>query len=177
MADVPAPEPDCWLGPEVVVRPSPISGDGLFTLAPILAGTVVSRLGGRLVSWDELQGLFARAARQPDRPYIDAIAVTEDRHLVLPPGGANGKGNHSCDPNLWWVGAYDLVARRDIAAGEELTCDYATCTTDAEFRMPCRCGTSDCRGAVTGNDWRLAELRHRYRDHWVPVLAARISGV
>jgi hypothetical protein len=40
----------------------------------------------------------------------------------------NGYGNHSCDPNLWWVGPYELAARRNLSAGEELINDYATST-------------------------------------------------
>jgi SET domain-containing protein len=35
-------------------------------------------------------------------------------------------GNHSCDPNLWHADVVTITARRDIAAGEELTIDYAT---------------------------------------------------
>jgi uncharacterized protein len=117
------PEPDCWLSPDLEIRPSPIAGLGLFTTAPIPAGTVVSRLGGRLVSAAELHDLFTAAATDPDHPYIDTITVTETQHLVLPPRSPNGYGNHSCDPNLWWVNAYDLATRRDIAADEEVTND------------------------------------------------------
>jgi len=53
-------EPDCWLHPEVEVRPSPIAGDGLFARAPIQAGTAVSRLGGRVVTWPELESCSRR---------------------------------------------------------------------------------------------------------------------
>jgi hypothetical protein len=49
------------------------------------------------------------------------------------------KGNHSCDPNLWWVDAYTLAARRDRGVDEELTNDYATSTAGAGFDMHCRC--------------------------------------
>jgi hypothetical protein len=120
------PHPDCWLHPDAEVRRSPISGRGLFATAPIMAGTVVSRLGGRLVSTSALRELLTTAARDPGRPYIDTITVDADLHLVLPPRRPNGYGNHSCDPNLWWVSAYELAASRDIATGEELTNDYAT---------------------------------------------------
>jgi hypothetical protein len=169
------PEPDCWLHPDVEVRHSPIAGEGLFARSPLPAGTVVSRLGGRLVTWPELEALFAR--RQPDHPYIDTITVTETLHLVLPPGRPNGKGNHSCDPNLWWVDAYTLATRRDIGPDEELTNDYATSTGVAEFTMECRCGSARCRGVVTGADWRLPELHQQYGDHWVPALTDQIGGL
>jgi predicted ATPase len=166
------PEPDCWLHPDVAVEASPIAGRGLFARAPIPAGTAVSRLGGRLVTEAELQELFAA----PDHPYVDTIMVTGTLHLVLPPRRPNGYGNHGCDPNLWWSDAYTLAARRDIAAGEELTNDYATSTGSADFTMACSCGSALCRGTVTGADWRRPELRERYGDHWVPGLLDRIRA-
>ena len=168
------PEPDCWLHPDVEIRSSPIAGLGLFATAPIRAGTVVSRVGGRLVSTTELHDLFAAAATDPDHSFIDTIAATETRHLVLPPRRRNRYGNHSCDPNLWWVGAYELAARRRIGAGEELTNDYATSTGDDEFTMACSCRSAYCRRTITGRDWRLPDLHQRYGDHWVPVLQTRI---
>jgi hypothetical protein len=155
---IPAPEPDCWLRPGVEVRESPIEGKGLFACEPIPAGIVVSRLGGRLVSWAELNRLIA----DPGQPYVDSITVSETEHLVLPPRQDNGYGNHSCEPNLWWVGAYELAARRDVAVGEELTNDYATSTGDPAFAMGCACGTALCRGTVTGDDWRRPDLQARY---------------
>ena len=69
---------------------------------------------------------------------------------------------------------YTLVARRDIAVGEEFTNDYATSTGEADFVMPCRCGIALCRGVVTGRDWSRPELQQRYGDHWVPGLLDRI---
>ncbi|MFB9239078.1 SET domain-containing protein [Plantactinospora siamensis] len=170
------PEPDCWLHPDVAVRPSPIAGLGLFATAVIEVGTVVSRLGGRIVSGQRLRELFDAAAGDPRRPYVDTIVVGEDRHLVLPPRRPNGYGNHSCDPNLWWVSAYELAARRRIPIGAELTNDYAASTGDPAFTMDCSCGSRGCRGVVTGDDWRRPELRRRYGPHWAPVLLARIAA-
>jgi uncharacterized protein len=170
------PEPDCWLHPDIEVRPSRIAGEGLFTRVPLPAGTAVSRLGGRLITGAELQELFVRAGQHPDSPYIDTITVTDDLHLVLPPGRPNGKGNHSCDPNLWWDAPYTLATCHDVAADEELTNDYATGTGNPGFAMHCRCHSAHCRGIVTGNDWRLADLQQRYGDHWVPALLTRIRS-
>ena len=161
----PEPAAGCWLHPAVEVRPSPLAGVGLFTRTSLPRGTAVSRLGGRLVTSDELRGLLAVADS-----YVDSITVADDAHLVLPAGQLNGKGNHSCDPNLWWAAPYTLAARRDIGAGEELTNDYGTSTGEAGFRMPCRCGAALCRGTVTGRDWTRPDLRRRYGSHWVPAL-------
>jgi hypothetical protein len=174
---VAVPAADCWLHPDVEVHRSPISGRGLFARRPITAGSVVSRVGGRLVSAIELQEIFAAAAADPLRPYINSIAVDEDAHLVLPVSHNSGYGNHSCDPNLWWVDEYTLAARRDIPVGEEVTNDYATSTGLESFTMWCTCGSPLCRRVITGNDWRIPWLQLRYGEHWVPLLCARVRGL
>lgn len=156
------------------VGPSPIAGLGLFARADIPPDTIVSRLGGRLVTGRELRQIFAEAAQRPSHRYVDTITVGEDLHLVLPAGQPSHYGNHSCEPNLWWADAYTLVARRTIGAGEEVTSDYATSTGVAGFAMDCACGSSLCRGVITGKDWRRADLQDRYGDHWIPLLLARI---
>jgi hypothetical protein len=173
---VTAPEPDCWLHPSAEVRDSSIEGKGLFAREPIPADTVVSRVGGRLVSSAELRAAFDAAARDPEHPYIDTITVTGDLHLILPPRRPNGYGNHSCDPNLWWIDAYTQAALRDIAPGEELTNDYATSTGLADFRMDCRCGSPLCRGVITGTDWQRADLQRQYGHHWIPGLLELIES-
>jgi uncharacterized protein len=150
---------------------------------PIAVGTVVSRLGGRLVSGEQLTNLLSAAADDPRRSFVDTITVGEDLHLVLPrreangvEGQANGYGNHSCDPNLWWVSAYELAASRPVGRGDELTNDYATSTAEPDFVMQCSCGSTLCRGVITGNDWRRQDLRERYGQHWVPALLMRIRS-
>ena len=72
--------------------------------------------------------------------------------------------------------AMQLFFAGNYALGEELTNDYATSTGDPGFTMPCRCGATECRGTVTGEDWRLPQLQERYGGHWVPVLLARIRA-
>ena len=65
------PPADCWLHEAVEVRPSPIEGRGLFAAQNLSAGTVVARLGGRLVSDGELERLIVDVDRDPGRPYVD----------------------------------------------------------------------------------------------------------
>jgi uncharacterized protein len=136
--------------------------------------TVVSRLGGRLVDTRELMRQL-RLAADGDRGYVDTITVGEDLHLMLPYGTPNGRGNHSCDPNAWWVDNYTLVTRRKIAVDEGVTNDYATSTDADSFAMVCVCASPLCRGLVTGGDWRRADLRERYKTHWVPAVLRHIS--
>ena len=57
--------------------------------------------------------------------------------------------NHSCDPNTEFAGL-NLVARRDIRGGEELTVDYATFYDSRMTPFDCDCGSPTCRGRVVG---------------------------
>ena len=41
----------------------------------------------------------------------------------------------------------------------------------------CACGTSLCRGRVTGEDWRNPELWERYAGHFSPYLERRIKAL
>lgn len=61
--------------------------------------------------------------------------------------------NHSCDPNTYMVyhtdSAYDLVATRDIAAGEEVFSDYESFDPGYDgISFQCRCGSFNCRGTI-----------------------------
>lgn len=172
---MPAVPTGCWLHEDVEVGPSTIEGQGLFVRRALAAGTRVAVLGGRLVSSDELAALFDQAASTPGA-YVDTITVHEGEHLVLSAGTDLHYVNHSCDPNIWHVGPYTLVTRRTVAAGEELTVDYATHSGFPGFRLDCRCGSWLCRRTVTGDDWKRPDLQERYGSHWVPALLNRISA-
>ena len=60
--------------------------------------------------------------------------------------------NHSCNGNLGFDEHGDFVALRPIRNGEELTYDYGLAESNPKFRMPCHCGTKQCRKVITGND-------------------------
>ncbi len=76
--------------------------------------------------------------------------------------------NHACDPSAWLEGL-DLVARRAIAAGEEITADYGTFMGDLMPDFDCACGAATCRGTIRGSD-HLEPFLERYGSHvsgWV----------
>lgn len=77
--------------------------------------------------------------------------------------------NHSCTPNCGIreneTGAHDFVAMRDIAAGEEVTFDYAMQNyTIQHFPNSCICGSSDCRGSISG--WK--DLPQEKKEEYMP---------
>jgi hypothetical protein len=172
-----APVPsDVWIDERVIVGPSDIDGRGLFAAADIDEGTVLVRLGGRIVTTGELEDLMADARRDPAASYIDTLTIEDGIHLVLPSESRAHFGNHSCDPTLWHDGAFELAARRNVSRGTELTIDYGTNSGAPGFAMRCHCGAPECRGEVTSDDWKRTELRRRYGAHWTPALLERIRG-
>jgi hypothetical protein len=63
------------------------------------------------------------------------------------------------------------VTRDVVEEDEELTIDYALWETDPAWRIEaCRCGSSRCRGTVSGADWKRPELQARYGQQFSPVI-------
>lgn len=83
--------------------------------------------------------------------------------------------NHSCDPNTWLSGL-DLVARRTIAPGEQITIDYATFCNETMAPFICTCGAPNCRGEIRGDDYRqpfIAQYGTHVSDY---VRCKRLTG-
>ena len=162
---------ESWLDPRLVVRPSPIHGQGLFAALPIPPGEVVMKLGGETMTDADVRELIARRER------YDGIVVGSDANLHIKPSDWPGiYGNHSCDPNLWMTGLVEISTRRDLAEGEEAVADYSSYTMSADWSMACCCGSPLCRGVVTGDDWRRPDLQDRYAGHFAPAIARRIDS-
>lgn len=159
--------PKTWYDPRLRVGPSPVQGRGLFAAAPFAAGETVMIWGGDLYTAEELRS----ASLGPGWSYSQ---IDEGLFLFAPASDMDYFINHSCEPNIWLEDGLRLVARRPIAAGEELRGDYATWDSDGSAAIdPCRCGAPGCRSTVTGEDWRRPELQAAYAGHFLPFLARR----
>lgn len=156
-----------YLSPGLCERESS-KGIGTFAVGPFRKGDVLAVFGGDVMTRDELE------AAPPDRK-MNCVQITADLYLTPNPVGPGDHINHSCDPNAGFMGQIVLVAMQDIRAGEEVCYDYAMTDTSDYDQFACLCGTSLCRGFVTGNDWKLPELRQRYRGHFSPYVASLIE--
>jgi hypothetical protein len=78
--------------------------------------------------------------------------------------------NHSCEGNCCFDDDGDFVAIRRIAKGNELTYDYGLVESNPDFRMPCTCGSRNCRHVITGNDWKDEAFQALHRDRMHPHL-------
>jgi SET domain-containing protein len=151
--------------------PSAIAGRGLVAIEPIAAGEVVAIKGGHIVDSATMHAL-PPALQNSEIQIADGFhlaALTDEEYepvmLFI---------NHSCEPNVGFAGNVVLVAMRDVAAGEELTTDYAL-FDDSDEVMTCACGTPSCRGTVSGRDWRRPELQARYAGWFSWYLQRRIG--
>jgi len=160
-----------WLSPKTIVGNSPIQGRGLFAAEPIAAGEVVAVKGG---------GIFGRQELARLTPVLGSAEVQIGEDLFIGPVRVEDRessmifSNHSCDPNVGIRGQIVFVTLRDVAAGEELTHDWAM-TDDDQNRMECRCGSARCRRIVTGQDWRRTDLQEKYGPFMSAYLREKIA--
>lgn len=131
-------------------------GHGVFAVEPIVKNEMVAVWGGEVLTSTQV------ALLPEDRRRL-VLQVDEDQFLYSTREGPADWVNHSCDPNCGIRGQVTLVAIRDIEPGEELCFDYAMSESNAFEEFACRCGTPQCRGTLSREDWRRPDLRLRYR--------------
>lgn len=145
---------------------SVIHGRGLYARQAIPDGTrIIEYVGERITKAEARRREQERMERQ--RRGGDGcvyIFVLNRRHDL--DGRTRGNlarlMNHSCAPNCRAEtirGRIWLFARRDIAAGEELSFDYGY--PYKEWRLhPCRCGAPRCVGYIVNaaQRWRVRKL-------------------
>jgi len=156
---------------KVESREKPGSGRGVFALETIASGEVIAAWGGRVILSSEFTFL-------PESVRKLSLQI-EDDFFLIPQGGENAADfiNHSCDPNAGMAGQIMVVAMRPIKPGEEICYDYAMSDGSGYDEFECCCGTTRCRGKITGNDWSRPELWSRYDGLFSPYLARRITRI
>jgi uncharacterized protein len=158
-----------FLTPKADSRGAGPRGIGAYAVEAIATGETVAAFGGTVVT------RLALDEHEPARR-SRAIQIDDDLYLLSaehPDGG--DLINHCCEPTCGLVGNALLVARRDILPGEEITYDYATSDGSDYDEFECHCGAARCRGTVTGDDWRRADLQAIYAGWFSPYLARRIA--
>jgi hypothetical protein len=147
LEDVPAPiRAGVFLGP-VISRHDPEHGWISLTTAPLCAGTIVSTMDGT----------------RTDRAWRYSCQIAPKVHVLGPP-----YINHVCeDPNLHLdTDRALLVARRDLAAGEELSLNYLTFEARMSRPFACACGCMRCYGTIAGFELLSAEEQMRLAEEF-----------
>ena len=171
------------LSTRIEVRPHPkFPGHGLFAKDPIAAGELLWRHNG--VDCKQYDTAEVMATTGAEKEFLIHYGYQVDEHTWSAPlslewmkAGNDDSSymNHSCDPTVYLLTPDMWVARRDIAAGEELCYDYAMSETVFDRLPECLCGAPECRGKVTKDDWKIQDLRRRYllsfSDHVLAMMA------
>lgn len=143
---------------------------GLSVFLQNQAGIVTTR------SFDQGEFIFPVRGVLVGEPTKYSFAFTRDKNIE--PERTNGTYNpghflnHSCDPNVIVRPTYqqklpviEVIARRSIDSGSELTFDYATLEYDVTVAgTPCHCGSALCRGHIHGFKDMPREVKQRYLE-------------
>jgi SET domain-containing protein len=157
------------------VRTSTIHGRGVFAAADIAKGKRIIEYRGERVAWDDA---VTRPDSDPDNPFHTFFFSLDDGRVIDANVGGNEARwiNHSCAPNCETEESDDgriyIIAKRNIAKGEELAYNYRLKIDDKltkkEFAaFECRCSAPKCRGTM------LAGKKHRRRAKKVRIKAAK----
>jgi len=180
-----------WLHPGITLRDVPGKGKGLIATKFIAEGTVVWRDAELRQTWrftDE------EARRWPKEEYEDWINYCYQVEDTVYTGTRIRKGekrlldrseytNHSCDPNIWQEIDDDssMTARRDIHIDDEVTYDYCTSETENSKQVAqgwkCGFGSLECRGRLTGIEYKDPTMQKKYERRWSPYIQIKIDGM
>ena len=161
-----------YRSPKIEVRDNTLAGRGVVAIEPIANGEIVAVKSGHIVNRDEVERITEEigdfSLQIHDDFYLTPTThdEIEDTTIFI---------NHSCDANVGFQGSIIYVAMRDIAVGEELCHDYAMERTDA-YTLECRCGAVDCRGSVTGSDWKRPEVQAKYAGYFPDYVQRKIDS-
>lgn len=158
------------LSNKVEVRDRALNGKGIFAKEYIKKDEIVFIKGGHILTRDEIfsSGVINSYFPISDEYFLGATNKEEEDAIKL-------YQNHSCNPNVGLRGEITFVAMRDIQKDEELTVDYAFIDNE-DYSFICTCGSKNCRGTVTGYDWKIAELQDKYYDYFAQYLKDKIDG-
>ena len=139
----------------VTIRDTGSKGRGVFAVKNLKKGAVV--IVGKPV------------ARLPERTW-QTVQWDADTHLKM--DAPFEVVNHSCDPNCGIkvnrFEGYNLVAMRDIEAGEEITFDYCMTELIISAFTDCHCESAHCRERVHGGSQLAAEVMKKYEGYTAP---------
>ncbi|MCB9283538.1 MAG: SET domain-containing protein-lysine N-methyltransferase [Lewinellaceae bacterium] len=148
-----------------LIRGNTVDGFGLSAARDIKAGEVIwkgEERMQRVATLSHVETNWPAKDQETFRRY--AYPVSDEVFILWSADPSEwAPQNHSCAPNTAFSGL-NILALRDIAAGEELTLDYTTFYDEHMEPFECHCGAANCRGwirGVPGNTLTKREVEKR----------------
>jgi D-alanine-D-alanine ligase-like ATP-grasp enzyme len=133
------------------IRGNSIAGFGIYAARDIKEGEVIftgEEKAHRIVTKRYVDANWNDEQKMNFRRY--AYALSEEIFVLWDENPNEwAPQNHSCDANTGLEGL-NVVALNDIMMNEELTLDYSQFLDENMEPFECKCGSSDCRGTITG---------------------------
>lgn len=161
-----------WVDPRLKISQSPLTNIGLLTTAPITKDTLLAVFGGTIINKESVLNL-------PTELIKNVLQIDDALWISSPHAEKTDFINHCCNPNAGLKGQIFLVAMRDIAAGEEITFDYATVVAEWVGMEPlsCNCQSSSCRKTIEAHDWQRKELQEKYHGYFAFYIQKKIDAL
>lgn len=171
-----------WLDSRLHVRrislpPRSDEQRGVFALSFVRRGDVVAVFGGKTLGIKEASLL---EQSHPGYPYLLQV----DSELWQVPHRSDSPDspdfiNHSCHANCGMLDSTQVIALRDIKAGEQITIDYAVCNDGSSKwesdNFACGCGSRTCRRKVSSKDWQNADVQDKYWPYFSPFVRRLVA--
>lgn len=143
----------------IIIKDSPNKGKGIFSLHNINANHIIFKFKGTPILKSDIKDFTGKIASC-------YLQIGKELYLDVE-GDASYFVNHSCNPNSVvkvQTNQAFLMSIRPIIAGEEITFDYSTTSTESPdtWSMNCNCSKFDCRKLITGFDSLTPERREYY---------------
>lgn len=136
---------------------------GLFAVRHLKKGTIIGhieRFDENFYSWSDYAKLDIQTKNQVDKfcaSTRDGFWAPDDMNYIH----RAYHMNHCCNGNVAFDAEDNFITIRNVHADEELCFDYGLIFTNPIFRLECKCGSENCRGVITGNDWKNAVFRRK----------------
>ncbi len=159
-----------WISPKANSFNSDLHGLGVIAIEDIQKGETVGVLGGMIVHENDIKQYWDEIGHIGIQISDDFFIVPHSRDEL----NELGVYNHSCNPNIGFKNSIEFVAIHNILKGVELVFDYAFNETLNE-NFECKCGSSECRGIITKDDWKIKSIQERNFDYFSPYLKEKIN--
>ncbi len=160
-----------WITPKAKSTKSKLHGIGVVAVENISKDETVGVLGGIILTKSEIKNYWRKMKMgHVGIQFSDDFFICPTTRKELE---ETGIFNHSCEPNCGFKNSIELVAIRDIKAGEELVFDYAFCESLMES-FECSCGSKNCRKIIKPTDWKIPEIKKKYGNYFSPYLKTKI---